>query len=152
MPCSQALRYCRICSEDCQFKDRLSELTGWLNKGGYEESLVNEQRDRVRELDRETLLANVNNKTNSGRADRIPLVLTYHPALNSVGKTIRDDHSVLSNSEEHRTVFPEPQVTAFRHFENLTDIVVRTRLMDKDNCYEGVVLIVKSPDVKCVYQ
>ena len=105
IPYSQALRYRRICSEDRQFKDRLGNLAGWLNERGYEESLVNEQIDRVKELDRGALIANVNKEAISERTDRIPLVFTYHPALNSVGKTIRTLHSVLSNSEEHRAGF-----------------------------------------------
>ena len=82
-------------------------------KGGYEEPFVNEQIDRVREVHKEALLANVNEETNPERVERIPLVLTCHPALNSVGKTIRDLYSVLSDSEKHRVVFPEPLVTAF---------------------------------------
>ena len=135
IPYSQALRYRRICSEDRQLKDRLDKLAGWLNDSEYEESLVNEQIDRVRELDRGALQANVNKEAISGRTDRIPVVLTYHPALNSVVKTIRDLHSVLSNSEEHRAVFSEPPVTAFRRCKNLKDILVRARLTDKDHCY-----------------
>ena len=136
IPYSQALRYHRICSEDRQFKDRLRKLAGWLNERGYEESLFTDQIDRVREVDRGALLANVNKETISGRTDRIPLMLAYHPALNSVGKTIRDLHSVLSNSEEHRAVFPEPPVTAFRRCKNLKDTLVRARLTNKDHCYE----------------
>ena len=114
----------------------MGKLAGWLNERGYEESLVNELIDRVRELDRGALLANVNKETISERTDRIPFVLTYHTALNSVGKTIRDLHSVLSNSEEHRAAFLEPPVTAFRRCKNLKDILVRARLTDKDHCYE----------------
>ena len=49
----------------------------------YEESLDNEQIDRVREVGREALVANANKETMSGRAERIPLVVTYHPALNN---------------------------------------------------------------------
>ena len=84
IPYSQAFRYRRICSEDRQFRDRLGKLAGLLNERGYEESLVNEQIDRVWELDREALLANVNKEANSGRADRIPLVLTYNSAQNQL--------------------------------------------------------------------
>ena len=133
IPYSQALRYRRICSEDRQFQSRLGELAGWLNDRGYEESLVNEQIDRVRRLDRGTLLATTGREPNPGRDDRIPLVITYHPALNSVGKTLRDLHPMLSNSEEHRLVFPEPPVTAFRRCKNLKDILVRARLTN-NNC------------------
>ena len=90
----------------------MGKLAGWSNERGYEESLVNGQIHSVRELDREALLAHVNKEASSGREERIPLVPKYHPALNSVGKTIRDLHSVLSNSEKHGAVFPEPPVTA----------------------------------------
>ena len=65
------------------------------------------------------------------------MALIYHPTLKSVGKTIRDLHSVISNSEEHRVDFTGPPVTAFRRYKNLKDMLVRTRLTDKDNCYEN---------------
>ena len=55
---------------------------------------------------------------------------------------------MLSNSEEHREVFPEPPVTAFRRFKNLKGLLVRARLAT--TVMKGVVLVVKSPDVKCV--
>ena len=74
IPYGQALRLRRICSEDRQFQERVGELAGWLKDRGYEESLVNEQIDRVRRLDRTTLLANSGNRTNDqGRGERVPL-------------------------------------------------------------------------------
>ena len=130
----------------------MSKLAVWLNKWGYEESLVNEQIDRVGELDREALLANVNKEANSGRVDRIPLVLTYHPALNSVGKNVMEFHSVLSSSEEHRTVFPEPPVLHFDSVRTLRIYWLGLGLRIRITVMKGVVIVVKSPDVKCVYQ
>ena len=64
IPYGQALRFRRIYSEDRQFQERVGELAGWLKDRGYEESLVNEQIDRVRRLDRTALLANAGNRTN----------------------------------------------------------------------------------------
>ena len=55
---------------------------------------------------------------------------------------------MLSNSEEHREVFPEPPVIAFRRFKTLKGLLVRARLAT--TVMKGVVLVVKSPDVKCV--
>ena len=43
---------------------------------------------------------------------------------------------MLSNSEEHREVFPEPPVTAFRRCKNLKDLLVRARLATNNNCDE----------------
>ena len=105
-----------------------------MNDRDYEESLVNEQIDRVRRLDKGTLLATTGREPNLGRDDRIPLVITYHPTLNSVGKTLRDFHPMLSNSEEQRVVFPEPPVTTFRRCKSLTDMLVRARLTNNNNC------------------
>ena len=134
IPYGQALRFRRICSEDRQFQERVGELAGWLKDRGYEESLVNEQIDRVRRLDRTTLLANSGNRTNDqGRGERVPLVATYHPALNGLGKVARRLHPMLTNSEEHRRVFPEPPLIAFRRCKNLKDILVRARLSSEGN-------------------
>eukprot|EP00795_Rhopilema_esculentum_P014500 gene14500-biopygen4278 len=104
---------------------RLGKLAGWLKDRGYEESLVNQQIDRVRRLDRETLLEKAGSrKTNEGRADRVPLVTTYHPALNGLGNIARKHHTLLTGSEEHKEVFPVPPVVAFRRCKNLKDILV----------------------------
>ena len=40
---------------------------------------------------------------------------------------------MLTKSEEHREVFPEPPVIAFRRCKNLKDILVRARLSNKGN-------------------
>ena len=77
-------------------------------------------------LDRATLLANAGNRTNDQRrGERVPLVATYHPALNSLGKMARRLHPMLTNSEEHREVFPEPPLIAFRRCKNLKVLMQR---------------------------
>ena len=131
IPYSQALRYRRICSED-RFFEEVGELAGWLKDRGYEESLVDEQIDKARKLDRATLLDNSGSKTkDQGRGERVPFVLTYHPALNGLGKAAGKLWSILSHSEEHRKVFPGPPIIAFRRCKNLMDILVRARLSNR---------------------
>ena len=74
------------------------------------------------------------NRTNDqGRGERVPLVATYHPALNSLGKVARRLHPMLTNSEDHGRVFPEPHLIAFRRCKNLKDILVRARLSNEGN-------------------
>ena len=74
--------------------------------------------NRVRRLDR----------TVKGGGERVPLVATFHPVLNNLGKVARKLHPMLTNSEEHRDVFPEPPLIAFRRCKNFKDILVRARL------------------------
>ena len=40
---------------------------------------------------------------------------------------------MLTNSEEHRKVFPEPPLIAFRRCKNVKDIRVRARLSNEGN-------------------
>ena len=40
---------------------------------------------------------------------------------------------MLTNSEEHREVFPEPPLIAFRRCKNLKDVLVRARLSNEGN-------------------
>ena len=43
---------------------------------------------------------------------------------------------MLSNSEEHREVFPEPPPTAFQRSKNFKDFIVKAKLNNNNNCYE----------------
>ena len=59
---------------------------------------------------------------------------------------------MLTNSEEHREVFPEPPLIAFRRCKNLKDILVRARLNSEGNggTDKRGVLVVVNLVVKCV--
>ena len=78
--------------------------------------------------------------------------MTYHPALDSLGKVARRLHPMLTNSEEHRKVFPEPPLIAFRRCKNLKDILVRARLSNEGNggMIRTDVLVVVNLVVKCI--
>ena len=41
---------------------------------------------------------------------------------------------MFSNSKEHREIFPEPLVTAFRRHKNLNDLLVKAGLTNNNNC------------------
>ena len=57
------------------------------------------------------------------RIREIAIVVVAPPSL----------HPMLTNSEEHREVFPEPPLIAFRRRKNLKDILVRARLSSEGN-------------------
>ena len=127
IPYGQALRRRRICSEDGSFQEKSEELVGWLTNRGYEEGFVREQVDRVKEMDRDMLL-NQNGGLNRGRGERIPFVVTYHPAFNLIYNIVSRLQHMLDASEEHRKVFPNKRLVSFRRAKNLKDNLVRTKL------------------------
>ena len=82
-------------SDDSSFQSRWGELSGWFKKRGYEESFIQQQIGRVRMLDRETLIRDIDKRRNQEREDRVPLVTTYHPALGSMMKVVQKLHLLM---------------------------------------------------------
>ena len=70
--------------------------------------MAEERSKKAQSHDSNVIMKHIYIYLNQGRAERVPLVATYHPALNSLGKVARRLHPMLTNSEEHREVFPEP--------------------------------------------
>ena len=130
IPYSQALRIRRICSEDQFFDKRVGELRGWLFNRGYKEGEVDQQIDKVRSLDRLELLDRQSKDQGDGR---IPLVLTYHPALNRVYDILRDISNILLAGPEHKKLFQNKIFLSFRRAKNLKDKLVRAKLPNSDD-------------------
>ena len=130
IPYSQALRIRRICSEDQFFDKRVGELRGWLFNRGYKEGEVDQQIDKVRSLDRLELLDRQRKDQSDGR---IPLVLTYHPALNRVYDILRDISNILLAGPEHKKLFQNKIFLSFRRAKNLKDKLVRAKLPNSDD-------------------
>ena len=127
IPHGQALRIRRICSEYGSFQERSEELVGWLTNRGYEEGFVREQVDRVKEMDRDILL-NQDGGRNRGRGERIPFVVTYHPAFNLIYNIVNRLQPMLDASKEHKKVFPNKRLVSFRRAKNLKNNLVRAKL------------------------
>ena len=99
----------------------------WLVDRGYKEDFVREQIVRASSLDRERLF-NQEGRCNDKRKDQVPLVVTFHPALNELRGIIRKLHTMLEASEEHRMAFKEHPLVVFRRAPNLKDNLVRAKL------------------------
>ena len=80
IPFSLALRLRRICSSDETFKQRSNELKSYLNKRGYNLSFLNQEVERVHNITRTQALTPKDTST-TNQPQRVPLVITYKPAL-----------------------------------------------------------------------
>ena len=129
IPYSQALRIRRICSEEQFFQNRVGELKSWLLERGYSDNEVDSQIDRVRDKNRATLLdARPKEKDDM----KIPLVLTYHPAMHKVYEILRENQNVLLVDMEHKEVFKDKIFVTFRRAKSLKDKLVRAKLPSID--------------------
>ena len=124
IPYSQAVRMKRICSNQEQLQNRLSELESWLVKRGYKAEKIRPEIHRVDELDRDQLLL----KRPKNPDQLITLVLTYHPSLNKVYEILKQAHRHVLKSPKLSIILPTPPRLAFRNAKNLKDRLVRSKL------------------------
>ena len=89
---------------------------------GYKGGEIDTQLERVKGLQRDTLL---NRESKSKDGTRIPLVLTFHPALNEAHEILRKCENILLVDREHRRVFSGKLFVSFRRAENFKDTLVR---------------------------
>ena len=127
IPYGQALRIRRICSDEKKFGMRSEDLVGWLVDMGYKEDFMREQIVRASKLEREGLF-NKEGRCSDKKKDQVPLVVTFHPALNELRGIVKQLHTMLDASEEHRKSFREQPLVVFRRAPKLKDIFVRAKL------------------------
>ena len=127
IPFSLALRLRRICSSDETFKLRTNELRTYLNKRGYNLSFLNQEIGRVNGIPRSDAIA-TKDTSDTNQPIRVPLVVTYNPALRSVSSIIRKHFNILSSSPRCANVFKATPLVAFRRTNNLSDLLVSAKL------------------------
>ena len=126
IPFSLALRLRRICSSDESFTLRANELIQYLNDSGYNLSFLRKEIQRVHAITRnETLKPS---QTTTSQPSRVPLVITYNPALRSISTIIQRHFKILSSAPRRNSVFQTTPLVAFRRNDNLSDILVRSKL------------------------
>ena len=126
IPYSQTLRLRRICSEDTDFRKRVTELKGYLRARGYDMEMVEKQVNEAMKISREQSLQE---KEQNERDQRDVFVTTYHPALSeNAYKIFKNNHTILSSREDHRALFEKVPMISYRRAKSLQDILVRAKL------------------------
>ena len=121
IPFSQALRIRRICSKPEWFEKRAEELISFFVARGYSLDTLKKDIDRARSVPREDALQT---KTRD-RNDRIPLVVTFHPALPNLGAILSNAQHILQSHEILKDAVAKVPLVSFRRPRNLKDILVR---------------------------
>ena len=117
IPYNLALRLRCICPNDHYFENRVKDLHNILLERGYKSGLVKESITMARVITREEVLSTEYNNKNS---NRVPLVVTYNPALPNFHKILNQAHQLLYMSPKCRDVFQDPPLVAYRKGRNLS--------------------------------
>ena len=119
---SQALRVSRICYRECDFRKHISEMKTWFLRRGYPKNLVESEIKKFK-------FSHISNNKSQKRAlKRIPLVVTYHPLFNSLGKVLSKNLNILYMDEEVKKVFYPGPMVSFRSARKVSSYLVRAKV------------------------
>ena len=125
IPYSLALRLRRIYSENAFFEKRARELFNILLDRGYKCKHVKQSIEKARQTTRREALCT---DTNTRNTERVPLVVTYNPALGCLSKIIKEYQPALHASQRCKEVFKDPTLILFRKGRNLSELLTSKRL------------------------
>ena len=106
---------------------RTNELKTYLNKRGYNLSFLNQQIGHVNDITRSDARTN-KDTPDTDQPTRVPLVITYNPALRSVSSIIHKHFNILSSSPRCANVFKATPLVSFRRTNNLSNLLVSAKL------------------------
>ncbi|CAH2223570.1 Hypothetical predicted protein [Pelobates cultripes] len=121
---SQATRYHRICSDPNDCNSHLNVLSQSMRQKGYKPKTITKQINSAVKTPRTRLLQYREKKI----CTRVPLVVTYNPALEEIRKIIKDLQPILTEDETLKNIFPETPILAFRQSPNLQQKLINRRL------------------------
>ena len=127
IPYSLCHRLVRICSEKDTLSKRLEELKLFLLNRNYDKKLINSSIARALNLQRSEALLKVRRE----KKNRIPFVVSYHPALPPLSKILKDAWRFMTlNDQRLREIFEHPPMVAFRQprSASLRARLVKTKL------------------------
>ena len=127
---SLVLRLRCICSNNHFFEKRARELQNVLLDRGYKNKVIKECIMKARRTTREEVLK----PKPTSSTDRVPLVVTYNPALPNLHSILKDHHKILQTSSKCQTIFkhPPPLVACCRGC-NLSQMLANNRLPLSDS-------------------
>ena len=127
IPYSLAYRIKRNCSQTEQCELRFGELVEKLQARGYGKKVVENAVDKVRQLDRNTMLERVDRPDSS--RDRVRAVFKFDRRLPNLSAIFRRNWQTMT-SEDRRLLgpFPNPPMICYTRGNNLREELCRARL------------------------
>ena len=119
IPYSQALRIKTICSTLTKCKKHCAILKQNFIERGYDERILNDEINKVDNIDRKDLLS----KKEKNVKDRIPYLITYNRKLPMMRKIINKHWNVLQINPGLEEIFQNNPFVAYKRNKNLQEII-----------------------------
>lgn len=126
LPYSQLLRVKRITSSDNILNTALTEMGDKFRQRGYPKNLISSHMEKIRGLDRSTILKQSKSPSRPEKLKRIPFVSTFSEASSHIAKIIRKHWSIITCSYPNIDEFHIPPLMSYRRSANLKDRLVKS--------------------------
>ena len=126
IPYTLALRIKQTCTTLNDFNQCCEDLKHKFVNQGYKSNLINVHLKAAEKVNRKELLNERDNTTS--KETKIPLVLTYNWSLQNTAKVVCNHWNILSINKSFNKIFQNETVTAFKHNENLRQVIGSTKI------------------------
>ncbi|KAK3756747.1 hypothetical protein RRG08_018469 [Elysia crispata] len=130
IPYSLAFRLVRICSSEPALTRRLNDLKHHLKKRGFPPKHTQAAINKALEAPRSKALQRKDRSLSESQ--RIPLVLTYNPALPNIPSILKKYFPILQTSDRCKKAIPTLPMAAFRRPKNLCDSLMHSSASRRD--------------------
>ena len=96
-------------------------MKSWFSQRGYQQNLIETETSKVKFSGQR-----ISHMTKAEKG--IPLVVTYHPLLKSIGKITYDNLYLSNMNEELKHLFTPVPMVSFRSFRKISSYLVRAKL------------------------
>ncbi len=127
LPYSQVLRLKRICSKSDDFTKHTSDMRTYFKRQGYSDQLFDNAFNKVKDLDRHTLLHRERN-VDEDTMNPIPLITIYGTGMPNITQIMRKHWPILMSSPLVKEILPNMPIVAYRRPPNLKDQLVRAEV------------------------
>jgi len=126
IPYSQAKRYRRIISDDCQLQNSLNDLKRYFQNRNYPTQIIDSALNKTRNLTQHEAL---NTAICTMEKNIVPFTIQYNPSLPNIGLIINKYWSLLnlSNKNSVKSLYNNKPILAYRRPKNLQDFLIRTK-------------------------
>ena len=106
-------------------------MASFFENRGYPRSVVTNSQRRTQGISRERALGNSELGDRGRRADKVPLVLTYHPKNQEVKKILLKNFRILTDDLTSKEIFNTKPLCVYRRDTSLRDILVHSTLSSR---------------------
>ena len=130
IPYGQFLRLKRICNNAYDYEEKADDMHRRFRQRGYKESVIQTARDRVKDVQRESLLVPKDKTIKEGR---VTFVSEYNTSSHGIKTIIRKHWGMLQCDPSLKNISSQPPRFCFKRGRNIKDSVVSSIYRSPNN-------------------